>query len=750
MKKKFWPMLTLALPYVITVFLPVISVLCLGVTVLNNFNEKIVTEKQVSIETAFERFLQKIDAAETLAYTIAQNDVMTKYTCSGLNQTDHTVVDCMEMKDLLSSLMVNNDVAAMYYYDRRDNRIISNDTALSDAAVFFKFAYMMDGYTPEESVEQLKSLSWGNEYSSSMKVTMNAKETEVIEYRISMPLAFNGNIQGQLVLVMETADIFDDFNAILNDNGEFYIYNNEDKLIYGSGEMYEELLDLRDISDLKSVSETHEKVYGLVRRSGNNLWKVKVYLPNLLETGSTGAVTPYFWLLVVMPVVVSMILCIYFTHKNHKEIMDTLKLFRGQDEAMEKDGDSGEEVGYKIIREYAGRIISENNRFKERITSYEYSRKYELLDKLVRNTYGNREEIEKELADTELQILCGKCIVLCIRYEGSYYRTIVSDGVTIKDFVRELLGQLIERQYEIFDTSARDSICVLSIDDNENTEVILRDIISRLNVEIAYSYGIEVKIGAGDVVDSIYSLSDSYQQAKAVIRYIETSGNKVCLYSEILKLEDVYYYPREFDEKIYNYVVVGKVEEAKDIIRKIYKDNFEDNIRMLSVRAIEIIKSRLMDCVISMSDKYDISIDNILSQLRQEQNVKSYFDIVYDTVTLIAEEISNKKKTVQNHSALKIMSYINENYCDNTLSMKQISQTFGFHENYVSNLFKAEYGENISVVIEKLRIEKACDLIKNTDMKIADIAEMVGYTSDKSFRRAFKKIIGVSPVEYRG
>lgn len=56
----------------------------------------------------------------------------------------------------------------------------------------------------------------------------------------------------------------------------------------------------------------------------------------------------------------------------------------------------------------------------------------------------------------------------------------------------------------------------------------------------------------------------------------------------------------------------------------------------------------------------------------------------------------------------------------------------------------------LSAVIEKLRIEKSCDLIKNTDMKIADIAEMVGYTSDKSFRRAFKKIIGVSPVEYRG
>ena len=40
-------------------------------------------------------------------------------------------------------------------------------------------------------------------------------------------------------------------------------------------------------------------------------------------------------------------------------------------------------------------------------------------------------------------------------------------------------------------------------------------------------------------------------------------------------------------------------------------------------------------------------------------------------------------------------------------------------------------------------------MIKNTDMKIWDIAEAVGYTSDTSFRRAFKRITGVTPGEYR-
>ena len=95
------------------------------------------------------------------------------------------------------------------------------------------------------------------------------------------------------------------------------------------------------------------------------------------------------------------------------------------------------------------------------------------------------------------------------------------------------------------------------------------------------------------------------------------------------------------------------------------------------------------------------------------------------------------------------MDYIQENYSDNALSLKQISLKFGFHETYISRLFKTEYGENLSGIIEKLRVEKACELIKNTDIKIGDIAEKVGYTSDLSFRRAFKKVTGMNPGEYR-
>ena len=96
------------------------------------------------------------------------------------------------------------------------------------------------------------------------------------------------------------------------------------------------------------------------------------------------------------------------------------------------------------------------------------------------------------------------------------------------------------------------------------------------------------------------------------------------------------------------------------------------------------------------------------------------------------------------------MQYVNEHFTNNTISVKQIALDLGLHENYVSTLFRSEYGETLSGVIEKKRIEKACELLRNTNMKITNIAELVGYYSDVTFRRAFKKLMGLSPAEYRG
>lgn len=752
MKKKLRSLAKLAVPYVIIMFLPMISVLCLGFLMLENHREKIILDKQTNINIAFERYLQRIDSVETLSYVIVRNDVMTKYVNASRKGIDYNVVECMEVINLLKGFWVNDDVEEIYFYGTQNEKIITSTSIFSDAKDYFRLLYRPEGFTPQECVDQIRASGWGIRYSPAMWTEVRNRRTKVIEYRTSLPLnAVGDSVQGQLVMVIASENIFSDFYDILDEKCEFYVYDSFDRLIFGSGEKYEDLSDLYGETRLTEMKAGREKVYGMVCRSKDNEWKIKVYLPETEGMGIGRNMVLYALFLVALPIVGSILLCIYFTLKNHKELQELLLVFKGQEEERLQVYD-GEEIGYKIIRKYADRLVSENDTFRQRLDSYELSRKQELLDRLVRNAFKKRSEMTKALRETELQIGEGKCVVICIRYIGSQYRLQVSENVTVKDLAREMLCTMLEQQFEIFDTSAKETVCILSaanLEDIENADVILRNIISGLKVELTYKCKIETEIAAGGVVDSIFHAGDSYTQAREVIRYNESSGNEVALYSDYKKLENRYYYPRNLDDKIYNYMVLGNAKEAKEIIERIYKDNFENGKESPSADAVRGMKRRLRDSLISIAKKYDIDVENTVDMLEEETEIVSYFHILYGGIDKVTEEIRNRKEELQNQSASKIISYVNQYYCDNTLSLKKISQELGFSEGYISDLFKKAYGENLSTAVEKLRIKKACELIRSTDRMIHDIAEEVGYTSDRSFRRAFNKVTGVSPGEYR-
>ena len=330
MKKKWKSLLRLAMPYVIIFFLPVISVLWLGGIVLDNYHEKIVRDKQTNIESSFERLVQKVDTVVDIGYMLAVNDAMEKYSYACLNRSGHTAVDCMEIKALLSNVMVNPVVEEIYLLDVKDNRVISSNTVSSNMDVFFRHAYKIEDYSVEEIEERFVSNRGEYVYSPSRMVNLSNSKKEIIEYRVSLPVGWIRNRQVQLIFAMDTSELFGDFADLLLEGSEIYVYDNEGILLYSNGDKYEKLLGLADVSELKKIDAEDETVYGMVLNSGERSWKMKVYVPGLLETEGIGGMAPYVWGLVVLPVVASMLLCIYFTHKNHKEILGVLEVFKGR------------------------------------------------------------------------------------------------------------------------------------------------------------------------------------------------------------------------------------------------------------------------------------------------------------------------------------------------------------------------------------------------------------------------------------
>lgn len=98
----------------------------------------------------------------------------------------------------------------------------------------------------------------------------------------------------------------------------------------------------------------------------------------------------------------------------------------------------------------------------------------------------------------------------------------------------------------------------------------------------------------------------------------------------------------------------------------------------------------------------------------------------------------------ENGSIAKAIRYIENNFYRN-ISLKEVSLSVQMNPAYFSTLFRRETGKKYIDYITDLRMEKARNLIQNTDLKIVNIAQMVGYASTKHFARVYKEKYGATP-----
>ncbi len=95
-----------------------------------------------------------------------------------------------------------------------------------------------------------------------------------------------------------------------------------------------------------------------------------------------------------------------------------------------------------------------------------------------------------------------------------------------------------------------------------------------------------------------------------------------------------------------------------------------------------------------------------------------------------------------------ITKYVNEHYSEN-ISLSELCDKLGYSVQYVSRAFKTQIGVNFSEYLKKVRVQKACSLLLSTDMTIQQIVNAVGYSNIAFFYKAFKKIMGETPMEFR-
>lgn len=96
----------------------------------------------------------------------------------------------------------------------------------------------------------------------------------------------------------------------------------------------------------------------------------------------------------------------------------------------------------------------------------------------------------------------------------------------------------------------------------------------------------------------------------------------------------------------------------------------------------------------------------------------------------------------------QIGTFIEQHFAEE-LSLQGMSERFYLSREYISRRFKQQYGVNLSEYVLTIRMNEAKRLLETSRQRIYEVAQAVGFSDDKYFRKVFKKQVGVTPNEFR-
>lgn len=106
-----------------------------------------------------------------------------------------------------------------------------------------------------------------------------------------------------------------------------------------------------------------------------------------------------------------------------------------------------------------------------------------------------------------------------------------------------------------------------------------------------------------------------------------------------------------------------------------------------------------------------------------------------------------RRKDSKNHIVVNVKKYIGQNVKER-LSLNEVAAVFGISPNYLSQLFKKYSDTGFNEYVTFCKIHEAKKLLEDSNMKVYEIAEMLGFESAFYFSKVFKKVEGCSPTEY--
>lgn len=263
---------------------------------------------------------------------------------------------------------------------------------------------------------------------------------------------------------------------------------------------------------------------------------------------------------------------------------------------------------------------------------------------------------------------------------------------------------------------------------------------------------IRIRIGISNIFFQFEQLQKAYQEAVEAIRYgrFLNTGRIVYINEVEHKATESITFGLDEIKAIENKIKFGSTNEVHELLEH-KKTEIKEHNNMISSDFFLIGLANLMiDFAQSINvDLSTIIKENLLQKLLSFSTLDEIFDwsehvLLELREKLIQSSISRTKRLLE-----EVIRYVEQDFANPLLSLNIVCDRFDISISHLSMLLKKEKNVTFNKYVIEVRMEHAKKLLKQSPLKIVDIANQCGYNEVYYFSHSFKKYTGYAPKQYR-
>ena len=291
-------------------------------------------------------------------------------------------------------------------------------------------------------------------------------------------------------------------------------------------------------------------------------------------------------------------------------------------------------------------------------------------------------------------------------------------------------------------------------DDHEMMEELVHHI-KEVCVLTKRTYDLVLSAGVSTIAYNRWNIRYARKEAMAALDYqlVLGSGKPIC-FNDVEPDTSIQLRFHGRDEDTLTAAIrMGEEQQILAAVEEIFQRLMNkvvpiDQYRIYAMELVVSLMRMIQAYHIERSTVFPADMD-LYDPLKQIDSMEHFRRWLLDISRRLSLQIRKERLTSSALTVSKVEDYIHQHYASSELSVETISDLLHISPSYLSTIFKKEKQESLISYLTNLRMNKAIELLRNSDEKSYRIAEKVGYVDANYFSYVFKKKFGVSPTRYR-